>query len=319
MNFKKISFISLILFFSLGCGWVSRSTPGQPAGAVSIIPTRTPLPTFTPTSAADVAIIIPTPTDTPMPTDTPVPTEPPAPTDTPEPTATPIPAVKVSVGQTVNVRSGPGTAYPRIGQVDAGQSFEVIGRNNDGSWVQINYSDGQGWVIVSLAQVEGDVNSVAVVQVDAPPPAPVAQAPAPAAPAPAPAPAPAAPAAPAGPSYAFKMVNMFGEKNGAITQIRGQVKDSSGQPMNGIRVRVRSGSFCTVAVPSGKQGVYPAGNYDILLRPYASDGVWQVAIVDKPTNPDDNACDGGAQLLSEEVNATTNTKEGVVYVEFKKQ
>lgn len=312
---KKISFISLIVFFSLGCGWLGRAKPAGGA-AVSLIPTRTPLPTFTPTSAADVAIIIPTPTETAVPTNTPVPTEAPAPTNTPEPTA--VPAVKVNVNQTVNVRSGPGTAYPRVGQVDAGQSLEVTGRNDDGSWVQINYSDGQGWVIVSLIQPEGDVNSVGVVQVDAPPPAPVAQAPAPAAQA-APSPAPAAPAAPAGPSYAFKMVNMFGEKNGGITQIRGHIKDASGQPMNGVRVRVRSGSFCTVAVPSGKQGVYPAGNYDILLRPYASDGVWQVSIVDKPTNPDDNACDGGAQLLSEEVNATTNTKEGVVYVEFKKQ
>ena len=74
-----------------------------------------------------------------------------------------------------------------------------------------------------------------------------------------------------------------------------------------------------MAVPSGKPGVYPAGNYDVLLRPYASDGNWQVAIVDRPTNPDDNACDPGASQLSEEVSVITNTQEGVTYVEFQKQ
>lgn len=308
---KLLWVISLLIVFSLGCGLISRTTPATESAALST-PTRTPLPTFTPVQPTQVVIIIPTPTETPLPTATPVPTETPVPTDTPpppaEPTATPVSAPQVSMSQVINVRSGPGTGYARVGQVDAGDTSDVLGRNNDASWVMINYSGGQGWVFAQLTTIQGDVNSVGVVEVAAAPPPAATNTPVPAAPAPAP--------EPAGPTYPFKLTNMFGEKNGGITQVRGYIKDMGGQPYNGARVRVRSGSFCTVSVPSGKPGVYPSGNYDVLLDARAKDGNWQVSIVDKPTNPEDFKCDPGAQLLSEEVDAKTTTVEGVVYVEF---
>jgi hypothetical protein len=111
---------------------------------------------------------------------------------------------------------------------------------------------------------------------------------------------------------------MFGEKNEGITQVRGYIKDASGQPMNGIRVRVRSGSFCTVSYPSGPPGNYPPGNYDILLDGRAKSGNWLVAVVDRPTNPENTKCDPAAQQLSEEVTAKTTNIEGVTYVEWQK-
>jgi hypothetical protein len=312
--------VSLFVIFAVACGWTDRLVSNSTQVSALATPTRTPWPTFTPTTEVDIASLIPTVTDTPTPqppTETPPPA--PSPTEAP-PEATPTPDLpKASVtSDTVNIRSGPGTGYGRIGQVSLGDTGDVIGRNNAADWILINYAGGEGWIATRLTQITGDVNSVEVVQVDPPPPAPVA-----AAPAPAPAPAPAAPAeqpapapAPASSSYAFKISNIFGQTNGAITQIRGYVKDRNGQPMNGVRIQVRSGSFCTVSYPSGAPGNYPNGNYDILLRPYASDGQWQVAVVDKPTNPEDNTCDPGATLLSEEVSVPTNTVEGVTYVEY---
>jgi uncharacterized protein YraI len=313
---RKHLLIVLFALLSISCGMAGRlASTGEDALAPT--PTRTAWPTFTPTAPFDIASFMPTPTNTPAPTDTPPPTA--TPTESP-PTATPAepasaPEARVTTAS-LNVRSGPGTAYSRLGQVTNGHTSDVLGRNDDNSWILINYSGGKGWVSATYAQIEGDIDSVEVVEV-APPPR--QSAPPPANPPPASAQASNPPPAPAGPSYAYKLTNVFGEKNGAITQIRGHIKDSNGQPANGVRVRVRIGSFCTVSVPSGKSGVYPPGNYDILLRDYASDGVWQVSIVDRPTDPEDHSCDLSAQQLSEEVRVTTSREEGVTYVEFQKQ
>ena len=252
----------------------------------------------------------PTNTPIPQPTATPAPAEPAAPpTDTPVPQPTQPAAPQVTItGATVNVRSGPGTAYPRVGQVTAGYTTDVKGRNNDASWVFIAFPGGEGWVYSNLTQIQGDVNSVGVMQV-APPPA---------TPTPPPPPPPTATPVPAGPSYPYKIHNIFTKPNGAITQIRGHIQDSAGNPVNGIRVRVRIGSFCTVSVPSGTPGVYPPGNYDVLLDNRAKDGDWLVAIVDRPTDPKVTQCDPGAAQLSEEVTVHTTHTDGVVFVEFDK-
>jgi hypothetical protein len=46
------------------------------------------------------------------------------------------------------VRSGPGTAYPRVGQALEGQTYQVTGQNEAGDWWQINF---QGDTITRLA------------------------------------------------------------------------------------------------------------------------------------------------------------------------
>lgn len=310
---KQLILTTIAIVLTLGCG-LGNNAKTLPTAVVRVLePTAIPQPTFTPTPPIiAVATIVP-PTNIPLPTDTPVPVEPTAtPTDTPAPQPTQPSAPQATItGATVNVRSGPGTAYPRVGQVSSGYTGEIKGRNSDASWLYMSYPGGEGWVYSNLTQIQGDVNSVGVMQV-APPPATPTPPPPPTAAAPAPTPVPA------GPSYPYKIHNIFTKPNGAITQIRGYIQDSSGTPVNGARVRVRIGSFCTVSVPSGTPGVYPPGNYDVLLDNHAKDGDWLVAIVDRPTDPKSTQCDPGAAQLSEEVTVHTSHTDGVVFVEFDK-
>jgi len=123
----------------------------------------TPIP-----GAADT----PTPTNVPPGVDTPTPTT--LPTDTPVPPTLPYdgqPTIVALIG--LNVRSGPGTAYPVIGTLPAGQAARITGQNADGTWWQIVFppdSGGRGWVS-SGAQYGTAYNteSVSIVETPAPP------------------------------------------------------------------------------------------------------------------------------------------------------
>ncbi|MCS7060475.1 MAG: SH3 domain-containing protein [Anaerolineae bacterium] len=148
-------------------------------------------PTPTPAAAP------PMPTDTPLPppTFTPVPTQqlpasqtaqPPAEAATPTSTAAPIslavvpsptaasaaqspagalePVLTVTV-DILNVRAGPGTNYPLIGQLLLGATARVTGRSADGQWWQIRSpagAGGVGWVFAELVQVNEPARSVAI-------------------------------------------------------------------------------------------------------------------------------------------------------------
>jgi uncharacterized protein YraI len=115
-------------------------------------------------------------------------------TATPEATPTPEYAELVA-NSNANVRSGPGTDYPRIGQLRAGAAYRVTGQNETSDWWQINLDGKPGWIAGELATVTGNTESVALVEVEPPPTAaPVAAAPAAAASSAAAAPAAAAPA-----------------------------------------------------------------------------------------------------------------------------
>ncbi|MCB0184268.1 MAG: SH3 domain-containing protein, partial [Caldilineaceae bacterium] len=71
----------------------------------------------------------------------------------PTPTFTPEPVAQLTIGaQTINVRQGPGTNYDVIGLAEAGATFVVLGSNGDGTWWQIDYGNGVGWVFGDLAQ-----------------------------------------------------------------------------------------------------------------------------------------------------------------------
>lgn len=319
---QKTALLTGLLFcFGLltGCDTVADTVTDTYASllftpTVEPTPTRTAWPTFTPTATIDFGELIPSPTATAtlVPTEEPTATNTPEPepTDTPEPTT---PKLRVSGAQKVNVRSGPGTNYGRVGSVNEGQEADIVGRNADNSWVFIQFSGGEGWMISQYANIEGDLDQVEVRQASAAP----APAPAPAPPPqnnPAPAPAPAAEQ----PKYQYTITNVFGQVNEAITQIRGQIKNSGGGTVDGVRVRVRSGSFCTVSYPSGAPGNYPSGNYDILLDNRAKPGNWQVSIVDGPSDPEDTQCSGNFKTFSEEVTVPTDNREGVVFIEWRK-
>ena len=111
-----------------------------------------------------------------QPTETPiVPAEPTAtPTDEGDSVATPQPGQPMVTATTdVNIRSGPGTVYPVLGLLRAGQTAEVTGISADAGWWQIKFSgvtDGHGWVSARYVTAQNTSN---VPMVQAPPlPAP---------------------------------------------------------------------------------------------------------------------------------------------------
>jgi hypothetical protein len=60
----------------------------------------------------------------------------------------------------INVRSGPGTNYPKIGVLLNRQQVPALGRLPGGTWVMIAYvgtEGGIGWVYAPLTQVYGDL------------------------------------------------------------------------------------------------------------------------------------------------------------------
>ena len=94
-------------------------------------------------------------------------------TATPMPTPTPENPTLVSV-QTINVRQGPGTNYPPVGQLKAGQPYLIFGKNQAGDWWQIDIGNGtKGWVLGKLVTPGGSLNQVQVItDIPAPPAAP---------------------------------------------------------------------------------------------------------------------------------------------------
>jgi ABC-type branched-subunit amino acid transport system substrate-binding protein len=102
-------------------------------------------------------------------------------TTTPEPQATPVPQetalptatlegawVRVTAN-VLNVRTGPGFDYDKVGQVEAGDQFRILGAIADYSWLLIDYNGGVGWVKTEFVEILGDIATVSIIQ---PPPSP---------------------------------------------------------------------------------------------------------------------------------------------------
>ena len=112
------------------------------------------------------------------------------PVPTPTPMATPTPDfVEVTAKSNANVRSGPDTAYPKVGTLKAGATYRVSGQSETPGWWQISFDGKDAWVTADLVDVNGPTETVAVVQA-APPPTAAPVTAKPAAPAAAPAAAP---------------------------------------------------------------------------------------------------------------------------------
>jgi uncharacterized protein YraI len=142
----------------------------KPAPIPSASPTDIPLePTAVPATA---------PPATAVPTSAITPTSAPAATVTPTVAAAPTVATKAHVvaENSANLRSGPGTAYPTVGQLKAGQALDIIGRIASGDWWQLAWDgQGQAWVAGTIVNVLGPIDTVAVTQnIPVPPPLPTA-------------------------------------------------------------------------------------------------------------------------------------------------
>ncbi len=199
-------------------------------------PTPTPFPP-TPTPVSQ------DPTSTPeLPTPTPelsTPTpESKDPTPTPEPaTPTPLPAPAVIASDTINVRGGPGTAYPVVGSLAGGESAPIIGKDSSGAWWQIQLGDSaEGWAYAEIVNTVGDVSGISVAaNIPAPPATATPSAP----PAATPAPKPAVDFVVTGRRLWSPTENggyfdgpslHCGEKR----ELYATVTDANGQPLNGV-------------------------------------------------------------------------------------
>jgi hypothetical protein len=119
--------------------------------------------------ATDTPAAPPTETASPEPSATPTATASPTPTPSPEPG---VPAGSATTD--LNVRGGPGTAYPVLGALRNGQSAEITGISPDRAWWQIRFSgaaDGRGGVAARYVNAVNTGN-VPVVQPPALPPTP---------------------------------------------------------------------------------------------------------------------------------------------------
>jgi uncharacterized protein YgiM (DUF1202 family) len=74
--------------------------------------------------------------------------------------------VPVAATTLLRVRSGPGLNFDTLALMQAGQPASAIGRNPEGDWLLIEYSDEgeRGWIFAELASAEeGDTASLPVV------------------------------------------------------------------------------------------------------------------------------------------------------------
>ena len=126
-----------------GFTWIGENGQSEDASSVVGSPTPTQMavwPTATP--------LPPSPTPSPAPpTAMPLPTVVLEPTAVPA-TATPVAAAIVAGEQGVNVRTGPGTSYTRLGYLEPGTRADLIGRYGD--WWQIRYEGAPAWVFGDL-------------------------------------------------------------------------------------------------------------------------------------------------------------------------
>ncbi len=152
------------------CGSAGDAVPtptvvslNQPEATVTVIPTVAP-PTATP-----IPFPSPTPTRTPM---APPVTATPTVTSTPAPAAVPAAPQAEVVSAGLNIRQGPGINYAVIGTAAAGDRFEVVGQNSEGTWLQIITAGGsQGWISgkADYTRLLSSLADVPVIDTPAPP------------------------------------------------------------------------------------------------------------------------------------------------------
>jgi TolB protein len=163
---RKTSFVAIALLIialsatgcELGVGHVAPTPTiiSLAAAETNVTPTPTAIPTATPTEAF-------TATPTPL-----QPTEPPVPSG---PTALALSRVEGRVTATrLNVRTGPGTAYPIVGGLSLGDAVEVVGKNAAGGWLQIAYNGREGWIAAAYAELTYSLAAVPEVAASPPPP-----------------------------------------------------------------------------------------------------------------------------------------------------
>lgn len=100
---------------------------------------------------------------------TPTPESSATPTMPPTATATPTPYIQVASGL-VALRTGPGVEYPSLAQLGPGIPVAIIGRSEDGTWLQICCISGQTvWVAASHVTIYNDISTLGASPIGPPP------------------------------------------------------------------------------------------------------------------------------------------------------
>jgi uncharacterized protein YraI len=63
-----------------------------------------------------------------------------------------------------NLRSGPGTAYDRLGILATGDVVSIVGRTGDGSWlkVEVDQSGQSGWILARLVETPESMETLPI-------------------------------------------------------------------------------------------------------------------------------------------------------------
>ena len=219
-----------------------------------------------------------TPTATPSPTETPTP----APTLSPTPTPTPTPdSPTVTITRTMNVRAGPGTAYPVVGYAASGDQYLISGRNPAGGWWQIIYRGQYAWVYAPLVTAtNADLVQVASF-IPTPPPTPVPTA--------TPIPPAQPPPQPTASQFAYSLVNSGNcIRNDQQTYFEGSVTDRHNNLINNICLHIafsgpRNTKCSGCGKPTGQWGFSPFGG------PASSGTFVEIFVVNCPSGGWDGA------------------------------
>ena len=185
----------------------------------------------------------------------------------------------VRVDVDLNVRTGPGTNYEPIGWLAAGTRVDIIARNANGTWWQIDYPDapdGVAWISAGYGTAS-DTQDVPVVEAPATPtPFALTATPTPESPPPTPSPA-----------YQYTPTGWYGDTNYGLTRFMGDIRDTAGNPVDGVFVRATCGSYATISYPSGPVGWgplgessdWPPGFYDITVDSKPVPCMWTLQVV----------------------------------------
>lgn len=288
----KLLFVGIILalplFLATACITIEYQTPeASLATATSTRQVESASPTSEPSTPA--ATPVPTAEPSSTPTLTPLPTE--GPTDTPQ---NPPQAI---INELLNVRSGPGTDYARVGKLQPGAMVIISGKNGDGTWWQIVYPDtetGNGWIAAAYAAAQNTETVPVIAEL---PPTPLLVPPT-ATPASAAAPATAIPAAPDSAPFDFVVQSVrlwSNEENGGISRdgavtncgeghnIFVTVLDAFGKPLDGMVISDTYGNSSQIT------GSIGPGRAEFLI--YNGNG-WELFVKEDTTN-------GGQPVTSE--------------------
>ena len=70
----------------------------------------------------------------------------------------------VSSSERVNVRMSPSTEAEIVAKLEPQAAVVIVGRSEDGSWLQVTLEGGTGWIAAELLAPAGDVSTLPVIE-----------------------------------------------------------------------------------------------------------------------------------------------------------